>query len=489
MDINSQTLNISEHLNVSQVDIPEIPKDIIFPDELNRFFKEQIRYYVHENGMLQKNLSDTELDYNKCKTKINELETKLKHFEKLTDGNDILNSTQVASIKIVELSKKLREKNSEVEVLKTKNSKLEQHVYQLQHKPEDHKETGLPFFFVYYTAKNIFFQKEKKKPVNELEETVKKLQEKLNHMTNKMLETKNTNLQLKNDLKLANKWLQQEIGENFESVQSLNNNGNWRGRSQIICDLQQKNAELREKIKESQEKHITLTSNKTDSKILRKKYDALRARCKVLDTDYTLLKSKFTMMKEQSERDQDIISTLSSQISNTRDIKNDVLQQKDLIINKIQKDKNILCKEIDEYKSITKKIQGRNNSKNIGRLEVERQRLLELVEVQNKRLNSERDAHSKTQHLLRYEKQRAAKAEANAARVELESSTSRSSGYSTSSIRPLDLGIKDQLELAEENIKALKTRLEIEHFERKSDLQEFTKILRNYDYEESQMNL
>lgn len=107
---------------------------------------------------------------------------------------------------------------------------------------------------------------------------------------------------------------------------------------------------------------------------------------------------------------------------------------------------------------------------------------MELTELQNNRLVAEREAHFKTQSLLRYEKQRAAKAEANAARKELESNSSMS-GYSSSSIseRSLGLNMKDQLELAEENIKALKTRLEIEQFERKTDLQEFAKVLQSFD--------
>lgn len=66
---------------------------------------------------------------------------------------------------------------------------------------------------------------------------------------------RNTNIQLKNDLKLANKWLQQEIGENFDSLQSLTtSSGGWRGRSQIIIDLQQKNSDLKDKLKTVQEK-------------------------------------------------------------------------------------------------------------------------------------------------------------------------------------------------------------------------------------------
>lgn len=60
-------------------------------------------------------------------------------------------------------------------------------------------------------------------------------------------------MQLRNDLKLATKLLQQEIGESFDTLQNLVSlNPNWRGRAQVICDLQQKVAELREKLKEKE---------------------------------------------------------------------------------------------------------------------------------------------------------------------------------------------------------------------------------------------
>lgn len=88
-----------------------------------------------------------------------------------------------------------------------------------------------------------------------MEDQIKQLNDKLSHTSSKLFEMKNLNLQLKNDLKLANKLLQQEIGETFENLQTMINSGNnWRGRAQIICDLQQKNNDLREKLKSYQEK-------------------------------------------------------------------------------------------------------------------------------------------------------------------------------------------------------------------------------------------
>lgn len=114
-------------------------------------------------------------------------------------------------------------------------------------------------------------------------------------------------------------------------------------------------------------------------------------------------------------------------------------------------------------------------------LEIEKSRLLELTELLNKKLDKERNDHLLTQQQLRTERQKAAKFEAKVARLQLENSDKCStySGYSTIS-RQIRSTLQDQLELAEENIKALQTRLEIERHERQLDFQEFSKILQNY---------
>lgn len=124
-------------------------------------------------------------------------------------------------------------------------------------------------------------------------------------------------------------------------------------------------------------------------------------------------------------------------------------------------------------------VNNQSETKTINRLEVERLRLLELTEIQNTRLEEERNAHLKTQHLLRAEKQKSTRLEANLKLSELEQNSARSGYSSKSTSRRLEFDVKDKLELAEENIKALTTRLEIECLERKKDFQEFTKILKN----------
>nr|CAI5865933.1 unnamed protein product [Callosobruchus analis] len=448
--------------DLSDIEIPAIPEDIIFPDELNRYLRDQIRYYLQENCMLKKNLENLESEYNDCKSLIREMERKLK---KSSEMEKYVPSNQVTSVKIVELSKKLREKTSEVESLKSRCSKLEFQLFQIQNQNDVLK--------VPPVVEAV--------PTNELEDQIKKLQEKLSIAQNKLSELNNTNLQLKNDLKSANKYLQQEIGDGFESLHTFSSNpGNWRGRAQIICDLQQKNSDLKEKLKALQENMLSKENADMKSKYdgLKRKYEASHARIKAFENDCTLLKTKLT------------IST--------------VLNHKERTIAKLEKEKDQLVKELEEYKSVIinlkNELKGVRNASckveddreinstaavvensqasndALNRLKKEKDQLLELLERQNNRLNSEREAHAKTQSLLRLEKQKALKAEALAT---LESNTGRSSSYSmNANTRPMDYSLKNQLELAEENIKALKTRLEIEQFERKQDIEEFAKLLR-----------
>nr|CAH7718109.1 unnamed protein product [Callosobruchus chinensis] len=491
--------------DLSDIEIPAIPEDIVYPDELNRYLRDQIRYYLQENCMLKKNLEDLESQYNDCKSLISEMERKLK---KTNEMEKFVPSNQITSVKIVELSKKLREKTSEVESLKSKCSKLKFQVFQLQNQNDIPK--------VPPVVDEV--------PTNDLEEQIKKLQEKLSTAQSKLSELNNTNLQLKNDLKLAKKYLQQEIGDGFESLHTFSSNpGNWRGRAQIICDLQQKNSDMKEKLKALQENtgsESNISLIKMESKIsmlskensdmkskydgLRRKYEGSQARIKTFENDCTLLKTKLTMLQQQSDRDQDIISTLSAQISNSKNSSTTLLNHKERTINKLEREKEHLVKEMEEYKSVILNLKnelkgvrndtckvdndkeinntaiaeedGQASNDALNRLKKEKDHILELLGRQNDRLNAEREAHAKTQTLLRLEKQKALKAEALAT---LESTTGRSSSYSIHShTRPMDYSLKNQLELAEENIKALKTRLEIEQFERKQDIEEFAKLLK-----------
>lgn len=89
--------------------------------------------------MLKKNLNENEELLHTSQLKVNELRNKLEDFS--TNKNFVI-ASNVASSKIVDLSKKLREKTSEVEVLKTKCSRLEKLIAQLDKQQSSQIQTG-----------------------------------------------------------------------------------------------------------------------------------------------------------------------------------------------------------------------------------------------------------------------------------------------------------------------------------------------------------
>ncbi|CAH1106081.1 unnamed protein product [Psylliodes chrysocephalus] len=520
----SDTIRVSEKLDISESGdflLPEVPEEIIYPNELNTYLREQLRYYVHKNGMLEKNLNELEERYSTCKENVSKLEFKLSDYESICDKSKINTSSQLISSKIIELSKKLREKTSEVESLKTKYSKLEKQAYQLKNQLENDPQK----YSIVDKAQAIT-------PPNSLnDDDIKKLNDKISHLTNKVAEAKNMNMELKREMKLAKKMLQQEVGESFENLQAIYNANyaGWRGRAQMICDLQQKNSDLKEKLKLALEKcpapiEVPQNVNKYETQLnalynenvdlksriedLKKKLEAAKARCKVLDMEYTVAKSKLSTMKDQNTNDQKTISTLSKQINSAKEAQNVESMQKDQAIIKLQTENKQLSQEMEEYISLVKgfreEINGLRNKINQQKenkemipnipekiyinqvnkateTEDKYQDVLKVVETVNHRLNVERENHGKTQSLLRLEKHKLTKAEALIAKMELE--TSNRGSYSSSScyLRPLEQNLADNLELAEETLKATQTRLEIEQLERKADLQTFTKILKSYN--------
>lgn len=90
--------------------------------------------------MLKKNISEQEQINNDSKSQINLLNNQL---QKYTSHSTFTSASDVASVKIVELTKKLREKYAEVEVLKTKCSKLEIRVMELQNTKINEEEIDL----------------------------------------------------------------------------------------------------------------------------------------------------------------------------------------------------------------------------------------------------------------------------------------------------------------------------------------------------------
>lgn len=144
-------------------------------------------------------------------------------------------SAGVISAKITGLCKQNRHLIAEIESYKTKNASLERKIMQfdLINKENDKLEACLC--------------KEETYDVNPDE--LKELNSKLSVVNKKLYESKNRNLELKNDILIATKILQQELGDKFTSIKDLQNDiAGWKGRAQQIRLLQAKVTELEEKL-------------------------------------------------------------------------------------------------------------------------------------------------------------------------------------------------------------------------------------------------
>lgn len=93
--------------------------------------------------MLKKNLTETERKLQEQDTRMQTLSKQLKQYEEAVPSNTFSTVSNIASSKIVDLSKKLREKASELESLRTKCSKLEHQLYLFQQKEAETKEQFL----------------------------------------------------------------------------------------------------------------------------------------------------------------------------------------------------------------------------------------------------------------------------------------------------------------------------------------------------------
>lgn len=118
---------------------------------------------------------------------------------------------------------------------KTKNAALERKIIQLDIINREHEKLDLCLC--------------KEEPPDTSIDELKDLNNKLNAVNKRLCESKNRNLELKNDILIATKILQQELGDKFTSIKELQNDlAGWKGRAQQICLLQARCSELEEKL-------------------------------------------------------------------------------------------------------------------------------------------------------------------------------------------------------------------------------------------------
>ncbi|KAH8322819.1 hypothetical protein KR059_007595 [Drosophila kikkawai] len=205
-----------------------------------------------ESKKLRKKLTECEEEKNTLAQTIQDKNQEISDLKKSVDSlNDVLNSvpidelrcnSSIASTKILELSKKNRTMRAELEQTKARLGKKEAQIEKLERDVRTHKDM--------LQANQDLMKKGT---------SADELQAKVNSMQQKLFETRNKNTELQNQLKLAQKCLQHEIGGDAINVNILANNlnqANWRGRAQQILTLTQKVQELKARLDSSEDRSL-----------------------------------------------------------------------------------------------------------------------------------------------------------------------------------------------------------------------------------------
>ncbi|KAK6180709.1 hypothetical protein SNE40_008710 [Patella caerulea] len=353
-------------------------------EELVEHLNNQIRELRDENGRCYKLLSEREFEIKQLKKKKIEEKSAL-------SGVEVTNET--AATKIVELSKKVRELTSELESEKTKNKQIGKKCHDLQTQISSIPEEARNTFGSASTFRSIYSDNDRE----QAELDVKALQDKLKQTEAKVAEFRNQSSQLKQDLKIAHKVLNQEVGENVNIQSLLSGNTNWRGRAQQILLLQKKVDELKQQVspsksrdeddlenelmgrttsstrrrtqddkyreelrkydkekKEAQEKLVNeFKALENDHTALKSKMEAAKARNKVLATEMKSIKQQMATLLEKGKNDDELIQALMRQQSQLKEMldtsnshqKQNNLNQQDMLNElsiKSQQDHNIV---------------------------------------------------------------------------------------------------------------------------------------------------
>ncbi|XP_057896820.1 coiled-coil domain-containing protein 13 isoform X3 [Melospiza georgiana] len=351
----------------------------------NEQLQDQLRELRDENCRLYRLMAEKDFE-------IKELQKRVKEERLALSGVSGL-AGDVAATKIVELAKRNREVTAEFESERARVKQLNHRVKELERELQAAAEK---IHSLGGDAAGIKESALKKLEGNLAENPeVKALQEKLSTANVKVTEYRNQLQNLKQELKLTQKILAKEVGEDVNIQNLLTNSGSWRGRAQQIVLLQGKVHELEHKLnqqkirtsllemdegllafpdsrklsvqeknllkirslekekKESLEKlsaqHNSLQKNHEE---LKKKLDATRARNQMLCGEVKMLKGQIGTLLEKGKHDDELIDALLSQQKQMQEILKGLSQKKgenkEMVEPEIQKQSTL----IDELRQL-----------------------------------------------------------------------------------------------------------------------------------------
>ncbi|XP_013908466.1 PREDICTED: coiled-coil domain-containing protein 13 [Thamnophis sirtalis] len=321
----------------------------------NEQLQHQLRELVDENGRLYKLLKERDLEIKQLHRKIEE--------ERLALLGTTGLSGDVAASKIVELAKHNRHMTAEMEREKTRTKQLNNRVKQLE------KDLQMSTVKLQSHGDSPALRK---KSDGTMSPEVKALHEKLSAVNLKASEYRNQLQSTKQELKMTQKLLSHEVGEDVSVQNLLSNPGSWRGRAQQILVLQGKVRELetqlnchKSKLSENDANEDPLSfsdSRKSSAQVknqlrirtlerekkealdklmnqyqvlqkdhedVKKKLEGSKARNKVLSNEVKTLKEQISTLMEKGKHDNELVDALMCQQKEMQGILKNLSQQED----------------------------------------------------------------------------------------------------------------------------------------------------------------
>ncbi|KAL0859248.1 hypothetical protein ABMA27_011059 [Loxostege sticticalis] len=323
--------------------------DVLYPPELNAHLIEQLKVMTCENNQLRKCVFTKDQEINELNKTVTDLNQRIRDIISGTGPAISSKSAGIISAKITELCKQNRHLVAEVEGYKTKNAALERKIMQLDIINKENEKLDMCLC--------------KEEPPDTNSDELKDLNNKLNAVNKKLYDTKNRNLELKNDILLATKILQQELGDKFTSVKELQNDlAGWKGRAQQIVLLQARISELEEKLngkhkdlieakrkdqaqiirdienkrkKEMEMSMKELENLKEENQEMKKKLDGAKCRIRNLECDATTIRQKMQTFVEKSNHDDLLINEQRNQIKSLELYYQEILKENTAKMNKM----------------------------------------------------------------------------------------------------------------------------------------------------------
>ncbi|XP_075862875.1 coiled-coil domain-containing protein 13 [Microcebus murinus] len=352
-DDQKEPLEVSDGLSLLQAEEQNSKirfEQRVLEDQIEQL-QGELRETVDENGRLYKLLKEKDFEIKHLKKKIEE--------DRFAFTGTAGMAGDMVATKIVELSKKNRVLMAESEGAKTKVKQLTNRIQELERELQTSL-ARLPAKGATNTGAKTPRAQMGDRALPETPE-VKALQDRLAATNLKMSDLRNQIQSVKQELRMAQKVLASEVGEDVNVQQLLSSPGTWRGRAQQILVLQSKVRELEKQLGQTQSQSAGTASDESvhpdprklsaqeknllrirslekekqegweklagerdalqrELEELKKKFEGVRSRNKVLSSEVKTLKSQLGTLVEKGRHDDELIDALMDQLKQLQEI-------------------------------------------------------------------------------------------------------------------------------------------------------------------------